>query len=307
MKNKQASLFERFDRHPLIYSWVALSIYIFVNNSINVFSKITESTRNQRIPTFEIWEPFVWEYTSAFSIVLLLPLLYWWFSRSHRNFANIPSWLAQQALASVTYSVLHVGLMIVMRQMIYSLAGANYDFGDTVTEFIYEYRKDFMAFNWFMGVYYAFTLIYERLKGEANLIQEADNAESTESVKSVENAETPKHSPTSTASPQYFLVKKLDKEFIVKTSDIEWLESVGNYVNLHVNGRIYPLRSTLSGLLERLSEQGFVQTHRSFGVNLSFVASVSPLPSGDGEIHMKNAKTLGLSRRYRENFKQRLI
>ena len=33
-------------------------------------------------------------------------------------------------------------------------------------------------------------------------------------------------------------MKKLGKEFIVRVDEIEWLESAGNYVNLHVGKRI---------------------------------------------------------------------
>jgi DNA-binding LytR/AlgR family response regulator len=41
--------------------------------------------------------------------------------------------------------------------------------------------------------------------------------------------------------PQRFLVRKLGKEFLVAVNDIERLEAQGNYVNLHVRGRAYPL------------------------------------------------------------------
>ena len=54
-----------------------------------------------------------------------------------------------------------------------------------------------------------------------------------------------------------YLVKKLGKEFIIKVDDIEWLESSGNYVNLHIKGRIYPIRSTLNLLIEQISHKGF--------------------------------------------------
>lgn len=105
--------------------------------------------------------------------------------------------------------------------------------------------------------------------------------------------------PNSTA----FLVKKLGKEFIVKVSDIDWLESSGNYVNLHSGERIYPLRATLTQLSKQLEAQGFCRIHRSHAVKLDAIESITPLPSGDSEITLHSGKKLNLSRRYKEQFK----
>jgi len=102
------------------------------------------------------------------------------------------------------------------------------------------------------------------------------------------------------------LVKKLGKEFIVKVKDVEWLESSGNYVNLHIKGRIYPTRSTLSSLIAQISDKGFCRIHRSHGVNLDSIDSITPINSGDSEVKLINGKVLNLSRRYKEELKSRL-
>ena len=103
------------------------------------------------------------------------------------------------------------------------------------------------------------------------------------------------------------LVKKLGKEFIVKVEDIEWLESSGNYVNLHIKGRIYPTRATLTQLIAQIEDQGFCRIHRSHAVNLNNIESITPLSSGDSEVRLSNGKTLNLSRRYKDAFKSRLL
>jgi DNA-binding LytR/AlgR family response regulator len=84
------------------------------------------------------------------------------------------------------------------------------------------------------------------------------------------------------------------------------MESAGNYVNLYSDGRIYPLRSTLADLTLRLAEKGFSRTHRSYAVNYSAIDHISYQTSGDGEIHLKNGTVVALSRRYKDEFKQRL-
>ena len=44
------------------------------------------------------------------------------------------------------------------------------------------------------------------------------------------------------------LVRKLGKEFLVPVAEIEWLQAQANYVNLHVGGKAYPLRSTMAAV-----------------------------------------------------------
>ena len=66
--------------------------------------------------------------------------------------------------------------------------------------------------------------------------------------------------------------------------------------------------STLKDLLSSLTSQGFVQTHKAYMVNLDKIEKVSPLFSGNYEIHLKDpAKThIPLSRRYAQGLKQQL-
>ncbi|MFT6777217.1 MAG: DNA-binding LytR/AlgR family response regulator [Paraglaciecola sp.] len=103
-----------------------------------------------------------------------------------------------------------------------------------------------------------------------------------------------------------FIVKKLGKEFIVRSSDIEWIEAAGNYMNIHIGGRCYPIRSTMDALITRLEPKNFTRIHRSSIVNLNMIVEISPLNSGDFEILLNNEKTLRLSRRYRDDIKKQL-
>lgn len=89
-------------------------------------------------------------------------------------------------------------------------------------------------------------------------------------------------------------------------SDVEWLESSGNYVNLHIGERIYPLRITLTKLIEQLADKGISRIHHSYAVRLDAIESITPLSSGDSEIRLKTGKQLTLSRRYKEAFKVNL-
>lgn len=280
------TLFERFDKHPKWYVGIALFSYIVVNNTINATSNIMEASRNGATPSFALWEPFSWEYSSAISTLVLIPLLFAWFRFIGLDVTRPLRYVGANVVASLIFSVLHVSIMVALRELVYQVNDASYDFGHIPSEFFYEYRKDAWGFLFFMLLYHVYQFVYSRLKGEATFIcEQQEESEST---------------------PNHLLVKKLNREFLVKVSEIEWLEAAGNYVNLHAGGRIYPLRSTLSGLLPRLEQRGFTQVHRSQGVNLHHIESISTLPSGDGEIHLKSGVTLTLSRRFKESFKKKL-
>ncbi|GAB3029612.1 LytR/AlgR family response regulator transcription factor [Bowmanella dokdonensis] len=277
--------FERFERHHRLYVFLIFLGYLLITNSINATSVWMEANRSGS-PGIALWEPFVWEYTSTLSVILLLPGLIWLFKKNPPRMTRTGSLLLTHLLGTLVFSILHVAIMVWLREGIYLLAGGDYRFGPVFREFLYEYRKDAWGYLFFYALFYLYNFVYSRLKGEAQLIeQQQDNGWQT--------------------APEHLLVKKLDREFLVKVADIEWLESSGNYVNLHSGGRIYPLRATLSSLMERLGSAGFSRIHRSYAVNHHAIESISYQPSGDGDIRLKNGQTLNLSRRYKDEFKQK--
>jgi DNA-binding LytR/AlgR family response regulator len=85
----------------------------------------------------------------------------------------------------------------------------------------------------------------------------------------------------------------------VPAADIECLQASGNYVNLRVRGREYPLRSTLAALLPRLDPARFVRVHRSWLVNLDFLAEIEPLDTGDARLTLRDGTRVPCSRTYR--------
>lgn len=290
---KAKSMFERFDQRPTLYSYLLLVLYFFINAAINASSVWMEHSRNPA-NSLSVLEPIVWEYSSAISTLLLCPLLFYWFRRYPLQLTNVKRQLLAHLLGSLLFSLLHVGLMVALRELIYYWHGGNYNFGPLLREFFYEYRKDVWGYIWFLLSYQLLMFGYSRLKGEAHQLDMAED--------SVEQTTTQKNQK----APEHFLVKKLDKEFLIRTDDIEWLEASGNYVNLHSKGRIYPLRATLSSTLDLLSSKGFSRVHRSLAVNHSAIESISYDSSGDGDILLKSGEQLALSRRFKDAFRAAL-
>ncbi len=52
-------------------AFLLLVVYLFINNSINAASSWTEFSRNEN-NSVALWEPYVWEYSSALSTALLV-------------------------------------------------------------------------------------------------------------------------------------------------------------------------------------------------------------------------------------------
>ncbi|WP_323844969.1 LytTR family DNA-binding domain-containing protein [Microbulbifer magnicolonia] len=291
---RAATWVERFDRRRTLYIYLALAAYLFANNTINAASVWTEHNRDG-VADIQLWEPFAWEYTSALSTLLLFPFLLFAFRHNPPRLTGFGRQLGWHLLATLLFAAAHVSLMVLMRELLYALGGGNYSFGPWLREFWYEYRKDAWGYAVFFCLYLAFRLAYSRLKGEASLIAENEPAANA-AAEQVGQQKVPEH----------FLVKKLDKEFLVRVADIEWIESAGNYVNLHSRGRIYPMRGTLTTIAERLAPAGFSRIHRGLVVNHNAIEHISIQPSGDGEVQLQCGKQLNLSRRYRDAFKQAL-
>ena len=278
-------------KYKLRYEIFIFISYFFINSTLLASSEIMEAQRNNASLPFEIWEPFVWEYSSAISTLVLLPFIFMLLRNIPFNWQAIRYSLFQYFVAASVFSLLHVGIMVGLRKLSYFIVQRSYDFGNLGFELFYEYRKDLWSFIFLIIFLQGYRFILARLQGEANPVaQSEDESEGSTVNKNIDR----------------LLIKKLGKEFIINITDVEWLESAGNYVNLHIDGRIYPTRSTLTKLSEQIVDKGFCRIHRSHVINLNFVESITPLSSGDSEVKLTTGKNLNLSRRYKDSFKARL-
>jgi len=276
---------QHFQRFQTFYAALLLFSYVVINNTVNATTQIMEAQRDGTLP-FLLWEPFVWEYSSAFSTLLIFPAVVWLLRKVPFDWHNIALSLCTYFVASIIFSVFHISVMVGGRKLIYWLNELHYNFGLSWFEFLYEYQKDAISFLFFITLIKVYQYIVKQLLGEASSIDESEQ-HNTDTINRL-------------------LVKKRGKEFIIKIDDVDWLESSGNYVNLHIGTSIYPLRTTLTALSEQLEDKGFCRVHRSHGVNLDRIECITPLPSGDSEIKLTTGKVLNLSRRYKEQFKLKL-
>lgn len=279
---------QRYLRHRRAFEvglWATFFLVNFLANTVVVWLDIEKMGLD--VPR---WKPVVWEGTSGLAMALLIPVLLAFDRRFPIARGSIGRGLVAHALFTVPWSLVHVGAMVALRKLIYMTVGAPYRFGELPGELFYEYLKDFRGYAGFLALIYLYRFVLRRAQGEAQFLAEGaeDGSASQQPV------------------TDRFLVKKLGREFLVKVADIDWIEASGNYVNLRVGTRAYPLRETMAGIEARLADAGFMRVHRSAIVNLDRVVEIVPFDTGDGEARLAGDLRVPVSRRFRKELRERL-
>jgi two-component system LytT family response regulator len=91
----------------------------------------------------------------------------------------------------------------------------------------------------------------------------------------------------------------------VKTRDIEWIESAGNYARIHAHAGNHEIRETLASLEGRLNPREFVRIHRSAIVNVHYIKELHPWFHGYHVVVLESGQTLRMSR-YQKELAQKL-
>ncbi len=221
-------------------------------------------------------EAWATESTSVFTLgVLLLPLFFFLdrLDLTLTNFRQKAVWLLPIFLS---FSLLHVAGFVALRKMLWAMGGQQYTFDPLLLGLVYELRKDFLDFLIIISLFYSYQFVVDRLRGEARFLDEENQQQDIKRMQ--------------------FLVKMLDREYLVKVDDIDWVQSASNYVVLHCGERHYPMRQTLKSLNEELSDSQFMRVHRTAIVNLQRVADIQE--KGDLGIHLTSGELVPLSKTY---------
>ncbi|WP_414674568.1 LytTR family DNA-binding domain-containing protein [Luteibacter sp.] len=269
-------------RSLMIAFWVLVFVTAAVGNTMT--TRMDAMRYDIPSPT---WQIATNEFSSIVLGLLMLPFL---LKACDRWPLHADTWrrrLPLYLLGSVAYCACHVVGMDLLRMLVYAGFGSKYEPGPWANQAVYEYLKDIRTFFLIVAVGHMVEWFGRHIQGEASLLDVPDEGQPVEAVD----------------RPERFLVRKLGRDFLVATADIEWVQSAGNYVNLRVRGRDYPLRSTLAALETRLDPAVFVRAHRSYLVHLAQVTSIEPLDAGDARLHMADGTVLPCSRRYRESLR----
>ena len=131
-----------------------------------------------------------------------------------------------------------------------------------------------------------------KAKAQYQLQQRADN-----SVPVVE----PTLPPSTEAEDDYFFVKVDQKYEKIALRDICYVEAMQNYVVIHTERDKYMTLVTLKSVAERLPNERFIQTHKSYLVAKDKITSV------EGNQIFIGQQIIPISRHYRESVMEALI
>lgn len=239
------------------------------------------------------------ELTSHVVVAALLPALYW----LHRR------WPIGQSLRNVTihvaavvpFSIAHTVGMAALRLLWFSaILGTAYSFPLTLDRLAYEFAKDIVSYGMLSAGVLALRHLFERIPARTASAPEPAPRRATPALVPEPPLEAPAPSPPPLA--ERFAVRKRGREIMVEMADIDWVEASGNYAVLHVGGETLEIRSSLSKLESELDPRRFVRVHKSYLVNVTRIAEVTPWVSGDWRIRLQDGAEVNLSRRYRQRF-----
>lgn len=94
---------------------------------------------------------------------------------------------------------------------------------------------------------------------------------------------------------------------IVRVADVDWFETDGNYLRLHIGRTNHLIRGTAAELEKQLDPKQFVRIHRRYIVNLDRVGEVQPWFAGDAIVILNDGTKLRMSRSHRVSFHSRLL
>jgi hypothetical protein len=255
-----------------IYAIIAAVALAFA--LVNAVSVAHDAVR--RGGSYDLSRPLLWELTSAVVIVALAPLI----SFGVRRMGQEAGWLARVfwALGTIlVFSGLHIAGMVALRKLTMAAVGGSYSFGFSISELVYELRKD--AVTCFM----IGTAFWPAINRRDALAEKA-----ADTISPAVN------------SPYVLWLRDGSARIRIEPRDIVAVSSAGNYVEYGLTGgRTHLVRGTLAAEEARLTSFNVVRVHRTRLVNLSRVTAVKAGPNGDFELMLDTGQTISGSRRYR--------
>jgi two-component system LytT family response regulator len=85
---------------------------------------------------------------------------------------------------------------------------------------------------------------------------------------------------------------------LVPVEEIEWIGAAGDYVELHIPGRVHLLRETMSALQEKLDPAIFLRIHRSRIIRSACIAELRSIENHEYEVKLKDGSLHRSSRTY---------
>lgn len=139
----------------------------------------------------------------------------------------------------------------------------------------------------------------EQLEGLLVAISAATQKAAVDSTAARDSSITGRAAPMPDAPPR-IAIKLSGQIHFLHPDEIDWVESEGDYVSVHVATRSHLVRETMQTMEKRLDSYGFARIHRSAIVNLAKISKLVASDHGDYEAQLSSGLTLKIGRNYRE-------
>lgn len=105
---------------------------------------------------------------------------------------------------------------------------------------------------------------------------------------------------------QRITIKENGRITFLEVEKIDWISSLGNYVEIHSKQKKFILRETMDGIEKKLNPLNFLRIRRSKIVRISQIKELQNLFNGEYSVILFDGTELISSRRYRKNLETSL-
>jgi DNA-binding LytR/AlgR family response regulator len=254
------------DRKSVARAFATIATFLALVDAIDVMTILHDA--GQRGEAMSAWKPATLEFTSGVAMLAVSGIALLALRQARPGRSGWLRLLAVHGAASLIFSALHFLLMNALRIAIYAAKGRHYRFAPS--EFVYEYRKDLIAYLVLAGIFWLFTRV----------------------------------GPAVAAAPaarRSFDIVDGNRVLRTPLGEIAALRGAGNYVEFLLRDGGRPLmRAPLGEIEAALAASGFVRVHRSWAVNLALVRALEPAGSGNYTVVLEGGIEAPVSRRFPE-------
>ena len=93
---------------------------------------------------------------------------------------------------------------------------------------------------------------------------------------------------------------------LLDSSQVEWIESAGNYVQVHSGGHRYVIRTTMDRVARRLAADTFLRVRRTALINTRAVAKIERYGKGTYVVHLRSGAKVVTGRFYQAGLRRLL-
>ena len=102
----------------------------------------------------------------------------------------------------------------------------------------------------------------------------------------------------------HVLTKARGRQILIALNQVDWIETQGNYLALHVGDTAHLIRQTLASFETQLGAEHFVRVHRRALISVDRIQDLKPLTNGDAELRLRGGQVVRVSRRYRKQLER---